>query len=373
MAIVGTKNGIFAIGNIIKNIYEEKDNILSLEPDIASNGKVTSLLSKFIITPNVIIDKKLEYMDKTVLRDMIKTEVVLFTAIVSNAIRIMVELHGVDPRMAINKVSKTSNLEDAEELNDIFQGLENFDYINDLLNNDGFLPATEDKKRDFNGITSLSNNNYIQKDVSGFVNTYELQVAFETKKGNKSVFTMPLVIYPNIVYSDSENLINNMLDSDSDKSFFNRVDEYRAGLVSLSDLIFATDIVKKYKDRKISNESNFAKYLNKIDKVHGIKDLIHNKNSFSRNFNIYLLDKSNMHTMNKLIKGNMLRDTDKDKLTDSLMAFSVTFVDIENEELTLLLDSIPSFSVLNFNMLKKEKESDVTSLLKDMLNNKQPF
>ena len=101
--------------------------------------------------------------------------------------------------------------------------------------------------------------------------------------------------------------------------------------------------------------------------------MIHNKNTFSKNFNIYILDNSTIATINKLIKGNILKDKDKDSLTNLLMAFSVTFVDVENEELTMLIDSIPSFSVLNFNMLKKEKESDVTSLLKDMLNNKQPF
>ena len=367
-----TKSGLQTLGNIIKKIYDEDDTALQLEPDIAANGRITNVLSKFIITPNIVVDNNLRYMETTTFNNLIKTEMMTFTGIVTQAIRIMVEIHGINPVVAIDKLNKTSTLEDLDSIRNFAAGNEEFDYIGDLLNNDT-LPALESFDKEDVTKSTLENNNYIQKDVSSFINSYELQLSFESAKGNKRVITLPIIIYPNIVYTKMGTLMENMVDSKHGKGFFDVVDDYRAGLKSLSDLIFSTSLVKEYRKKKLDNENDFATYLNKVDKIHSVKDLIHNKNSFSKNFNIYIFDSSFTTTLNKLVKGNILKDKYKDMVTNKLSAFSLTIVDVEQEEVTMLLDGIPGFSVLNYQMLKKEKDSDIAKVVKELMQNKPPF
>jgi len=320
-------------------------------------------------------------MDEKYFKDLVKTEVVTFTGIVTEAFRVMAEIYGVAPKMIINKMGRANDknyLADITRIRDLVNGSENFDYMTDLMcNNDDILPVTESivdtKIEKSNSTGKLDNNSFIQKDVASFMNVYELQLNFTDVNGNDKVVTIPIIIYPNITYTNADTLIANMLDSDAGKTFFDRINEYRSGAISLSDLIFATDLVKKYKNRKIKNENDIAKYLNAADKSGTVKDILHNRNHFSKNYNIYLFDINRKATIEKQIKGSLYKEKYKDKMTTALFAFSVSFVDTTKEEVIIYIDDIPGFSALNFNMLKKEKDNDIKDIMKEMMNNRQPF
>ena len=371
--------GILTIGNIIKNVANDDKDALALEPDVESSGKITRLMSKFIIAPNVVVDENLKYMDDKYFKDLVKTELVTFTGIVTQAFSVMAEIYGVSPKAIVNKMGRGSKsyIGDIKRVIELADGMEHFDYFSDLMDTTSLLPANEsivnEKISNMTHNSKMSNNNYIQKDVAAFINVYELQLQFNDVNGDSKAVTIPIIIYPNITYTNANTLIANMLDSDDDKRFLTRVDEYRSGAISLSDLIFATDLVKKYKDRKIKNENDIASYLNVKDKTTAISDLLHNKNSFSKNYNIYLFDINKKATIEKQIKGSIYKEKYKDKLTTALFAFSVSFVDTEKEEVIITIDDIPGFSVLGFNMLKKEKDNDIKDVMKELMNNRQPF
>ena len=367
------KSGLHIVGEVIRNIYNENDDALKLSPDINHSGKITGVLSKFIVTPNIVIDENLKYMDNKVLKNIIKTNVTVFTAIVTEAVRVMVEIYGQTPTMVIDKLSDKSTItDDMERIRSVYNGSESFDYVKDLYENKNFLPGVEHKNTDKGN--ELKNNNFIQKDMGEFINNYELQIQMNDKSGNSHVITLPILIYPNITYTKADTLINNLVDSTHGKTFFDVFNDYRAGLKSLADVIFATSLIKEYKAKKLKNDNDFAKYLNSVDKISTVHEILYNKNSFSKNFNIYIFDNSYLPTINKLVKGNVFKNKYKEVLTNKLMAFSVTFVDIEEEEISLLMDSIPSFSIVNFDMLQKEKtNSDVSGIMKELMNNKTPF
>jgi hypothetical protein len=82
---------------------------------------------------------------------------------------------------------------------------------------------------------------------------------------------------------------------------------------------------------------------------------------------------SNKALIERELKGSVYVEKYKNKLTDTLAAFSITLVDTEAEELVIFMDSIPGFTSLNFNMLKKEKETKIEDVMKELVKNKQPF
>lgn len=369
---------LLVIGNVIKNTINDEEDLLKLEPDVVTSGKITRLMSKFIMTPNIVIDKDLSYIDQSNLDKVIKTEINLFTGIVTNAFQVLASVYGAEPSVIIEKLGRDSNkdyLSDINRVRDLVDGVESFDYVADaLFNTDGILPMAgiEAHKSGSNNSGNVTPQK-LHKDTNGFMNVFNIELNVTNVKGEQRVITIPIIIYPNIAYTDANTLLGNMLDSDVDKGFLDRVDQYRAGLVSLSDLIFATDLVKKYRDKKITNQNDVASYLNAVDKTTTVKELLHNKKSFSRNYNIYIFDINKQPLVEKQVKGSLFKNKYKDKLMDSLLAFSICFVDDAKEEMVNYVDDIPGFSALSYKMLSKDKNDDINSIMKDLFNGKQPF
>jgi len=377
MHAAGISKGLLLIGNVIKNVANGDDDFLKVNPDIESSGKITKLMSSFTYTPNIVVDNNLKYMDEGHLRDLIKTELLAFSGILLQAFRVLSEVYSDKPSVIVNKMANHGKVQygDLVHGQGLLNASESFDYTNDLLNGDGPLPipGNEANYAGHDKAATITNNTSISKDVNIFVTTYEVQISVETENGDTRLIVLPVIIYPNIIYTDANSFLNNMVEGNNGKNLFERVDDYKAGMISLGDLVFATDLVKKYKDKKIKNENDFAKYLNKVDKVSSIKDLFYGHNSFHKNFNIYILDVANKAIIEKELRGSVYVERYKNKLTDTLAAFSVTLVDTEAEEIVIFMDSIPGFSTLNFNMLKKDKETKIEDVMKELVKNKNPF
>jgi broad-specificity NMP kinase len=375
----GMSKGLLLIGNVIRNVAEGKDDFLKVNPDIESSGKITKLMSSFTYTPNIVIDSNLKYMDESHLRDLVKTELLAFSGILLQAFRVLSEVYSDRPSVIVNKMANHGKVQYSDLIHG--QGLynaanESVDYTYDLFEGEGVLPLSAGNEASWQGDekpTTITNNSAMTKDANIFVTTYEVQISVSTENGDTRIIVLPVVVYPNIIYTDAASLINNMVETNKGKTLFERIDDYRAGMISLSDLVFATDLVKKYKDKKIKNENDFAKYLNRVDKVSSMKDLFYGHNSFHKNFNIYIFDIANKQAIEKELRGSVYIEKYKNKLTDTLAAFSVTLVDTEAEEVVVLMDSIPGFSTLNFNMLKKDKETKIEDVMKELVKNKQPF
>jgi len=368
--------GILKLGNIIKALVNGDSIKLTSDPDVLLEGKMTKILSKFIITPNVIIDNDLRYLDPTNLNKAIKTELDLFTAVYINTIQVLLSIYGVKPDVIIDKMGNNNALKNINAIN----ANESFDFVHDaLFNNDGVLPIAGLESKNHNNKYKAGYENTsadiirTNKEGEKFINNYTVSCKILMQNGDYKILSIPVIIYPNIIYTDARTLIGSMLDSDVDKTFMDRLDQYRAGLISLSDLIFATDLVKKYREKKIKNKNDVAIYLNAIDKTSTIGDLLKGKKSFYKNFNIYIFDINKKPLIEKQVKGSILKNKYKDTFLDKLAAFSTCFMDEQKEELILFIDSIPGFSVIGYRMLAKGKYDDLNNIIKDLFNGRQPF
>ena len=273
--------GLMVVGNVLKNIVNGEDDMLNIDPSIVAQGKITRFMSSFIYVPNIVVDESLRYMDVSTYKNIIKKELTAFSGILIQAFRVMAEVYGASPAIIVNRMANPGKLGNYDDIRRVagLIGREDYDYTYDLLEGKGHLPINIEigVEGDVRGKhTEITNNTAIQKDVSIFLTTYEVQLTFKNKDDETRVAVIPITIYPNIIFTNVESLLNNVLDSDVGKTFFDRIDDYRAGVISFTDLIFATDLVKKYKENKIKNENDFAKYLNSMDKVSGVKDILYN-------------------------------------------------------------------------------------------------
>lgn len=399
MAVGGLVRSFSKVIGVLKDIADNKDiKDIALDPDISFNGKITRVASQFLITPQIFVDEQLKFMDKKQFKKLLKTETKLFAAFLINAYKILISIHGYQVETVAALMKRPPNLLNRATFNRISEIMHE-DSLSEIFSPDNklsldFIPSMEAlHKEKFNPtIRDLSNRDYTDDPIPSSIKSmknmkdelkvdtdimsFDLQIeyAFNTPRGTSTrTVSIPLMIMPNIRYVNGETLISNMVDSKFGKTFLERWWSLRSGGTSLLDFIFAGDLVKKYKDKKLSNENQIANELNKLDKTTMINDVMHNRNYFSRNFNIFIFEESLRTVAENELRGSLFKEKYKQEMLDDLMAFSATFVDNEKEQVTIFLDDIPSFSVLNFNMLDSDKKSDVSELAELFLKNQQPF
>ena len=399
MAVGGLVRSFSKVIEVLKDIGDgKKINEIQIDPDIQFNGKITRLASQFLVTPQIFVDEQLKFMDKKHFKNLLKTETKLFAAFLVNAYKILITIHGYEVATVAALTRRPPNLLNGDTINRLSEIVQE-DSLNEILSDDGklgfdFIPSMEARHKEKYNPTprDLFNRDSEDEPIPGNIRnaknmrddlkpdldimSFDLQIEYTTNIGGKIVnrtISIPLMIMPNIRYVDGATLVNNMVDSKFGKTFLERWWDLRSGGISLLDFMFAGDLVKKYKEKKISNENQIANELNKLDKTTMVNDVLHRRHYFSRNFNIFVFEESLRPAIESELRGSLFKEKYKQKMLDDLMAFSVTFVDNEKEQVTLFLDSIPSFSVLNFNMLASDKKSDVAELAELFLKNQQPF
>lgn len=358
--------------------------------DIKESGSLVKVNSLFLVRPLLIISKKLEYMDPKIMKGIIDAELKIFAANYIQAFKVLLDVYGEDNIDVLNVLNNHNpNVREMVRatLDKVSNAFEEIDYIHELFNDKNTaLPLTVAQEASNSSIVP----NNMTKFEQSFIQTYDIEITVNAKsmskatmnsdgsmskefKNNKRMLSMPLTIFPNIVFTDSNTLIDNLLSEEEDASFFNRFEAYRAGAINLSDLIFATDLVKKAKEKKIKNRNDVAKMLKGIQLYSGIDDIMNNKRSFSKNYNIYILDIDDKRKIDSILKSNVFGAA-KQKALSAMFAFSIGFVDTSKERLINIIDSIDGFSSIPFRMLKRDKESDdISEIFKNLLVGKQPF
>ena len=399
MAVGGLIRSLSKVAEVLKDIGDGKDlKNIRLDPDIQFNGNITKVASQFLITPQIFVDEQLKFMDKKHFKNLLKTETKLFAAFLINAYKILVSIHGYEVETVAALTRRPPNLLNGETFNRISDIVQE-DSLDEIFSTDkelnlDFVPSMEarHKEKYRPSLRDLRNMDSEDEPIPGNIRniknmrddlktdldimSFDLQIEYLVNAGGKVInrtISIPLMIMPNIRYVNGETLVNNMVDSKFGKTFLERWWSLRSGGISALDFAFAGDLVKKYKEKKISNENQIANELNKLDKTTMVNDILHRRNYFSRNFNIFVFEESLRPVIENELRGSLFKEKYKQKMLDDLMAFSVTFVDNEKEQVTLFIDSIPSFSVLNFNMLTSDKKSDVSEIAELFLKNQQPF
>lgn len=377
MAINKLSTSILFIADVVKMIVNKDYQGLKMNPDIEFDGRLTRVVSNFIIKPNIVVSKKLEYMDSSVFKNIVKLHTTIFASYYVQAFKIMFEIYGASVDRVVgsltpNKQSPIGTLRNIanSDLVKYVVGKESRDYMSELISGDiNFMEiGTEDSKDGVN----VSSSNLI-KDINEVISTYEITLRTKLEDGEERAVTIPVIIQPNIIFTNTTELVSDIFDSKNETGFFSRLDQVLAGAISWFDMIFAGDLVRKYKKDQLRNKNSFGKYLREMSNISTVKDILFGRVSFARNYNLYLFDQSELPSIESSIRGSIYKEKYKNELTDKLHAFSVTPIDAQKETVTIFIDSIDNFSVLNFKMVSKEKGGDINEIFQKLMINKPPF
>jgi len=369
-------------------------------PDFVFSGRITKVVTDRIIRPFVIISDKLEFMDKKKLSDIIKYNVDLFAAYYLQAIKILSNVYNVDVTMiarqvtdktlvrSVSKAIKSSksmmsfgneNAEDAI-INNIVKkhinlslGLED-DNDDDV---DSTTETTDNVNTSTNTEISFKEADKELKVNDNFIKVINVDLRISSKTGNdKSELkvSVPFVIAPLVMYTNSEVFIKNVLGMGSEEEFSTRWLKFRSGEIGLWDLIFAGDLINEYKRNKIKNENDVAKLITKKNLKNLTANALTMEGGFTTYTNMYIFDKSDEILIEDSIEEDLVDPEVWQDLALKLLAFDINFVNSEKETITNFIADMPTYSVLTFRDIKKKsKDNDIDDLLKALLVNKPVF
>jgi len=330
------------------------DLISWLDKIQAQPDDVTDIINRYVIEPKVILSKQLEYADKSLIKNIIKFELINFSTVIVEALKIILNVSRTDE-------FKISTITGKHVPTDVIRALGAEEVTEKILDDKRLFAGFENDKGNASNIK-----------IEG-VNVY-INIKYARRVGDKTiVIDIPIFIKPTILYIDVKDFIDLMIGEVERASFSNRLDELRSGAIGWKEFLFASDLVKDYKKKRISSESELYALIKEKETKAGLKKLLTLKD-VSAYYNLYNFTMEERPYIESAIKCSIKSDKCKMKLIEELKAHSISFIDLHKEKMIYITKFTRPYSVIPFNMLNNGKQGlDTDELLKTLIAGKSPF
>jgi len=380
--------------NDLGKLLKENRDTLDI---MMARGSMVKFLKDYIIEPTAIISSDLK--DEEVLERLLTLESDIFASFYMQIFDIINKVNGLDGSVTIGLLS-TNNGNLTKGIKGTLSHLSyETDYLKDLSiedYKDSLLPSlsleqsvharitntkSNDKKEKPSTIkekdrsASKSKNDDITSGIpSAIIRKFNLEMRVAIEGSEPYFIEVPVIIKLNTVFVKSSSIVN-VLSSKENTGFFDRLDEYRSGAISLVDLLTAGDLIHKYKKNALDSQ-NDALYKLLISKKDAINEAVVKKGSipFERYYNMLLITEEDAILIEKAIRGKLSKDKYKEKVLDTMMCLMLTVVDRDYERVNIYIKDIAGVSDLSFKALKKKKDSsdDIGEIYKALLTGRPP-
>lgn len=422
-AIGAAAMGATSVADLYSKLKQMKmsDETLNNVLLTVNNGSLTNIISKYIVEPVAIVSDDLKYDEIT--EKVMELNVNIFSSFYAQVFDILTKVNGVDAQSTINLLS-TSSVAGSRVRSKL--GLEDidFDYVSHLMLGGSLSGLSvesdsvkiimslsteandkEDKKTNASDILSnkeqelrrlkldkdikeatktavgkgsmADKENKFEKDMPNlFSRQLDLEVVIVNKKaGISHTVVIPVMIKLRTIYTSKDNLLGMLKPNNPvDKSFNARYDEYRAGAISLFDLVFANDLIKEYKKNKIKDSDDLLGLLNTRTAKANLKSITGGGVGFEKFYNLFVVSKDVLKDIETAIRDKISTVRGKDKFLQNVGGLAITVVDQDYERVILYIKDIDGSTDVTYKALSKgkSKDADLSEILKALVNNRPP-
>lgn len=257
-------------------------------------------------------------------------------------------------------------------------------------------------QRDLNITIEVSNSSYVEKTGGGKSNpveeitrdglddkgsrikekvvsskgvTHSKKESSETKSTRK--ITVPIIIKAHVIRTSMDNIMTLLSPNSRYNRFGFRLSKYLSGGSSLSEFIFASDLINAYKKDKFADKSKLIELVNKR-KLSANSKLLDDTTAigYEKFYNQIIISDTDKIRLDKYVGGKLETRNYKDNVLDGLGGLTLTVLDDDNEYMTLYTKDINGMSEISYKKLKKNggsKSNDFDSIMKAMMSNRPPF
>ena len=164
--------------------------------------------------------------------------------------------------------------------------------------------------------------------------------------------------------------------NDREKSFSSRLDEYRAGMISAGDLIFADDLVQTYKKNKLKDKDDLINYMESRATSANKRVIKAGHIGFSKYYGALLVSKNQMAIIENKLGGSITKPKYKEMLMEQTKSLLINVIDTDWERVEIHTKDLKGTSDISYKVINKKKggtdSSDLTDIFKAMTSNKPP-
>lgn len=376
-----------------------------------ARGSIVRLLSTFIIEPTIVISKNLR--EEEIIEKLSEINVDVFTSFYLQAFNVLTNVYKFDVSTAFDVLSSKGSLM-RDPGNSMRFGIEDFgDDLNILpikkksLDYLVSMEATAQQQAQQNAIKKvidatakrtaehMSKNKPVEnksgstlpkagiKDVKSVTlptliqKEVEITQKITSSNGITTDIVIPILIKATVIYSDFSNIETMISTNDKNKSFGNRLDTYRSGMISMKDLIFADDLIKEYKNNKLKDKDNLIDFMESRATIAN-KKAVSNKGAVGLNkyYGILIVSKNQMTIIEQKLGGTIDKPRYREMLMLQTKSLLINVVDTDWERVAMNIKDLKGTTDLSYKVINSKKGStnsnDLADIFKAISTNKPP-
>lgn len=354
-------NSIFENGGKMEN-NDIKVKTFKNRSLLLTNGSLTNVLGKYIIEPKIVVSRSLKNHEQV--EKVIEMNIDIFTAFYTRVFKILGNIHEQKIETVVELLSSKS--EDYTSLAKI--GFESYDnLLVNLESDDGIIPLKS------NGVELDVSNEALEKSAVAKMILREVVIKVNAKNqsGDKYAIEIPILVRAAVVYSDVKNINRMLTVNDRDKSFWNRLDDYRAGSISLSDMIFASDLIKDYKEKRLSDNDDLIKDMEERSRTANTKLATDGVVGFNKYYQMIIVSGDDKILLERTLKGKLSKDKFKEAFLEQSKSLTLTTLDDDYERSVFYIKDLKGGSDVSYKSLSKpgNKNNEVLEVLKFVMGN----
>lgn len=337
-----------------------------------TNGSIMTLINPFIIEPTFFVTNNVRNKMPEIMHKAIKDQVDLFIAFYTQAFKIIADPDS-SSNMALRLLKTTSYNYGSgakgsygfESRDDVLSRFFNSQFLSSSLESMSF--AQEDSKDDKS------------KAVQGYhIRTFEVEVPKEMMNANgtmsRTTIKIPIIVKANIVFVETEDLINALEPKTRDKTLWSRWHQWRSKTISFWNLITGNDLIKEYKKTKMKDKNQILDILHTKEVGSFATGFLGDgRKGYEKYFNWYIITYNDQEKFEKVIRGKFDNPATKDRFCNMLNAMAMFSLDEDEEMGNLYLHTLANGCVIPFKNIGKRKDnSDLTSILTSLFTNRPP-
>ena len=372
-----------------------------------ARGSMVRLLSTFIIEPTIVISKNLR--EEEIAEKLAEINVDIFTSFYLQVFNTLTNVYNFDVNTAFDLLSSRGNV--LRGPNDKFNwGLEEFDETLNILpikqKTFDYLASVEAMTKDELTKTiydsakkgSKDGAKEAQKEIDNKEIIYkpkgialdnksislptmiqkEIEVTQKVSKGGNTFdITVPILIKATVIYSDFSNIETMISTNNRDKKFANRLDEYRSGMISLKDLVFATDLINEYKANKLKDKDRLIDFMESRATSANMKKVSQRgATGFNKYYGILIVSKNQMTIIEQKLGGSITKPRYREMLMEQTKSLLINVIDTDWERVSINIKDLAGTTDLSYKVINNKKgsnnSSDLADIFKAMSSNKVP-
>lgn len=175
-------------------------------------------------------------------------------------------------------------------------------------------------------------------------------------------FIIPITIIGTVKVVPIDEIIIAVSNYDFKKSFTYRLREWKSGGISLSDLIFATDLIKEYKANKLSKNSKLMTDIEDKRNTSNIRKAVTGIKGAEVSYNMIMVTDYELEMLEKAYNKKLDNFNSRQAFLKVMNAHNLSVVNDDAERINIYIADINGGMDIGFGKLQKRNDKDINML-----------